>query len=266
MPQDPNNNEDELEKLRIENERKKLKLSQEQGANFMQPSGENELDPILEAQFLDYVDQYENTYKNCKRIIVYDFIGNPEYNNADAVSDDEIHLELQKVVSVMNEKGVFLDTLCEVDDRLLYRFITEELFFEETDDIRIEGMTHNFIYEEFHPNHEYDIRNHSNDFIETYLNKESDYYTTFLTKEAEDTNKLKYFRDAFSSFSLEQFEINSISFDEEKSTVNFNINFSGTIEGSVKIQDFSGEGKMELLYMYDFWCIQSVVFPLPLTK
>jgi len=53
----------------------------------------------------------------------------------------------------------------------LYRFITEELFKEELDDIKIEGMTHHYIYEEFHPNHEHDIKNRCKEFLDEFLNK-----------------------------------------------------------------------------------------------
>lgn len=255
------NSEDEIEKLRIDNEIKKMKLTLEHCASFSNPSENSELNPHIEAQFLDNIEQFEKAYDNCKRISVYDFIGKPEYRNTDDIPDGEIYSELKKINNVMNEKGIYLDTLCEVDDRVLYRFITEELFLHETDNIRVAGMSHNFIYEEFHPNHEYDIRSHSNDFIESYLDKESDFYTTFLTKEAENDNTLKNFRDAFKSFSLNRFEIKSISFDEENANVIFEINFTGTIEEKGETQNFSGEGSLALLYKYDFWCIQSVKFP-----
>ena len=255
------NNEDEIEKLRIENEIKKIKLTLERGAHFSESDGTNNLDPRLEAEFLDNIEQFEKAYDDCKQISVYDFIGKPEFKKIDEISDEAISQELQKLMDLLSEHSIDLHTICEVEDRELYRFITEELFLHETDDIRVDGMMHNFIYEEFHPNHEYDIREHSTDFMMSFLDKESDYYPMFLTKEAQDSNVLKNFRDAFTSFSLEHFEITSICFDEEKSNVNFNINFSGTIEGSAKTQKFSGEGKLELLYMYDFWCIQSVEFP-----
>jgi len=39
---------------------------------------------------------------------------------------------------------------------VIYKFITEELFDHEMDDIMLPGFVHHFIYEEFHPNHEYD--------------------------------------------------------------------------------------------------------------
>jgi len=183
--------EDEIENLRFENEIKKIKLSREHGAHFSESDETSNLNPRLEAEFLDYVEQFEKAYDDCKQIPVYDFIGKPKYKKAEDIPDKEIQSELEKIMLVMNKNGIYLDTLCEVDDRVLYRFITEELFLYETDDIKVAGMMCNFIYEEFHPNHEYDIRNHSIEFIESYLNKESDYYTTFLTKEAEDGKALK---------------------------------------------------------------------------
>lgn len=255
------NSEDEIEKLRIENEIKKMKLSLEHGASFSNPSENNELNPLIEAQFLDNIEQFEKAFDECKQISVYNFIGKPEYRKTDVIPDDEINTELEKVKKVLNENGIYLDTLCEVDDRVLYRFITKELFLHETDDIRVAGMAHNFIYEEFHPNHEYDIRCHSNDFIESYLDKESDFYTTFLANKAENDNRLKNFRDAFISFSISHFEIKSIRFDEENANVIFEINFTGTIEGSAETQNFTGEGSLEMVYMYDFWCIQSIKLP-----
>ncbi|MBK6536623.1 MAG: hypothetical protein IPG09_02205 [Ignavibacteria bacterium] len=44
----------------------------------------------------------------------------------------------------MEENGIVLDTLCDYEDEVIYKFITEELFREETNNIRIEGMRHCF--------------------------------------------------------------------------------------------------------------------------
>ncbi len=261
MSLETNDNEDEIEKLRIENEIKKIKLTLEYGATFSKPSENSELNPHIEAQFLDNIEQFEKAYNNCKQISIYDFIGKPEFRKTDDIPNEEINAELGKMINLMNESGIYLDTLCEVEDPVLYRFITEELFLHETDDVRIEGMSYNFIYEEFHPNHEYDIRNHSLEFINSFLDKENDFYTYMLTKEAENNIELKNFRDAFTSFSLHHFEIQEINFDEEKAKVIFEINFSGAIEGSGEIQIYSGEGNIELLNTYDYWSIHKVKFP-----
>ncbi len=69
---------------------------------------------------------------------------------------------------------------------------------------------------------------------------------------------MKNFRDAFQSFSLQNFEIKSLGFDEQNANLNFEINFTGIVEGGNQTQNFSGEGKMELVYLYDFWCVEKI--------
>lgn len=255
---EPEDFEDELERLKQENQIKRMKLRLEFGADFPLESENEDLPPEIESQFLDSVAQFERTYRESDRIPVYDFIGKPDFRNTDTIPDSEISSELNQIIQVLNQNQIELDTLCEVDDRVLYQFITEELFCAETDNMRIEGMINHFIYEEFHPNHEYDISNNCTEFFESFLDKESDLYSSYLTKEAEENSWFDNFRKAFSSFRLNSFEITDIRFDEQTATVLFNINFSGIIEGSYETECFSGSGKLELLYMYDYWYIQNM--------
>lgn len=254
-------NEEELEKLRMENELKKMKLMLEHGAVISEHSDKFPIDPLIENQFLNNIEAFEESYQNANRIILFDFIERPYFIKVDAIPDTQISAELDRIMNILNENGIQLDTLCDVEEREIYRFVTEELFVYEMDNMRIPGMMNCYIYEEFHPNHEYDIREHSIDGIKSFLNKKTNFYTSFFTKEAEEDVYLKHFRDAFKSFSLKQLEITNLKFDEEKASVNFEINFTGKIEGSTEKQRFAGEGSMELLYQYDYWCIQKISFP-----
>lgn len=256
-----NQSEDELEKLRIENELKKMKLMLEHGAMFSDNQAKMPLDPFIENQFLNNIEAFERSYNNAERIVLFDFINRPDYPKVDDIPDSLIHTELDRIMDILNKNGIQLDTLCDVDEREIYRFITEELFSHQMDDMRIPGMMTCFIYEEFHPNHEYDIRNHSMDGIKSFLNKKTDYYTSFFTKAAEEDTRLKFFRDAFKSFSIKHLEISHLKFDEERASVSFNIDFTGKIEGSTDKQRFSGEGSMELVCHYDYWVIDKINFP-----
>jgi len=253
--------EEEFEKLRMENELKKMKLMLEHGAMFSDNQSKMPLDPFIENQFLKNIEAFERSYNSAERIVLFDFINRPDYTKVEAIPDSLIHTELDRIMNILNENGIQLDTLCEVEEREIYRFVTEELFMHEMDNMRIPGMMNCFIYEEFHPNHEYDIREHSTDGIRSFLNKKTDFYTTHFTKEAEEDIKLKHFRDAYKSFTLKHFEITHLSFDTEKSFVGFNIDFTGKIEGSAEKHRFVGEGNIELLYRYDYWCIQKINFP-----
>ena len=254
-------NEKELEKLRVENELKKMKLMLEHGAVISEHADKFPIDPFIENQFLNNIEAFEQSYQNADRIVLFEFINRPDFSKVNAIPDAQITAELDRIMNILNENGIQLDTLCDVEEREIYRFVTEELFVYEMDNMRIPGMMNCFIYEEFHPNHEYDIREHSAHGIRSFLNKKTDFYTTYFTKDAEEDTNLKHFRDAYKSFTIKHFEITHLNFDKEKSFVSFNIDFTGKIEGSTEKQRFTGEGSIELLYQYDYWCIQKINFP-----
>jgi hypothetical protein len=251
----------DLDRLKLENELRKIKLAQEKGAIFSDPSESGKLPPKIENEFLRNIEAFEKQYDTAEQVTVFEFIGRPDYCSADSISNDSMGKALEELMEVLNSNNIVLETDCDVDDRDLYIFITTELFFHEIDNIQLEGMTLNFIYEEFHPNHDYDIRNHSADFIHSFLDKDSDYYTTFLTKRAEEENDLLHFRESFSSFKLNHFKICTVSQNDQKAEVVFQADFSANIENSSEIVQFNGEGLIELLYQYDYWCVNRVKFP-----
>ncbi|MDP4270366.1 MAG: hypothetical protein Q8909_09600 [Bacteroidota bacterium] len=257
--QNPEDFSDKNEQLRKENEIKKEKLSQEYGAKL---SGSNKnLSPEIEGQFLDYILNFEKAYEHAEPIQLFDMIGRPEYRKSEDIPDSEIREELDNLFLLLNKHNLTVDTICEVEERELYRFITEELFLEEIDNMKVPGMFTHFTYEEFHPNHAYDIENHSIDFFRIYLDKKSTYYTTFLSKEAEAGNWHTDFRASFRAFTIRKFSITKLSFDLEKARVQFECDFTGEIENSIEKVRYSGKGKMELVNQWGFWCIDKLILP-----
>lgn len=257
----PENFDTPLDNLRQENQLKRMKLMLEFGTNFALESENEDLPPEVESQYLDSVAQFEWAQRQSKRVNIYDFIGQPDYRKSVEIPDSEITSELNQIKATLNRNQIELDTLCTVDDRILYEFITEELFKTETDDVRIEGIMNHFIYEEFHPNHEYDITNNCTWFFESFLDLESEYYITYLTKEAEANPWFSKFRAALNTFQIDRFEITDLCFDNESASAQFNTNFTCTIEGTSERVQISGTGKIELLYRYDYWCIQNISLP-----
>lgn len=258
-----NKSSSDNDRLQAENEEKKRKLEEEFGAAHWSNPEDNELPLEIEGQFLDHIMTFEHAWKDAEQISLYEFLGNPPFRKPEELSDDEICTELNRLYELMNQQGVGLDTICDVSDAELYRFITEELFQQQIDDMHIPGMMTNFIYEEFHPNHEHDIRQHSTEFMQTYLDRDSDYYTTFLSGDATKKDWHKHFRAAFSLFDLQQFEITSLKYDlnANQGVVDFECNFSAEIDGSGAVLQFNGKGTFQLIYQWDFWCVDSVEFP-----
>ena len=164
------------ENLRIENEILKLKLQAERGALF----GGNmyDLPPEIESEFLKNVQQFEGLFEKAKMITIYECIGKPTYKSVDELKNEEIEAELKSLVELMHSKNIILDVLSEYEHSVIYRFITEELFLEQIRDMQFPGYIHNFIYEEFHPNHTIDIERTAQDFLNHWFEKNFDENST----------------------------------------------------------------------------------------
>ncbi|HVK97158.1 MAG TPA: hypothetical protein VM368_05040, partial [Flavisolibacter sp.] len=173
--------DDSTENLRMENEILKLKMQAEHGAVF--GKGEEDIPPEVENEFLQQVQQFEDAWQNMKYVKVYDKIGRPPFKKEDELDASEIVFELKRITSLMNDKDIFLDVLGEYEPRVIYKFITEELFEHDSQDMMLPGWSTNFIYEEFHPNHKMDILKSSEDFLRHWFDKQFDEYALELNNE-----------------------------------------------------------------------------------
>lgn len=256
-------NNDNRDRLRAENEEKKKKIEAEFGAGYWGKSEETELPPEIESQFLDHIMAFENGWKDAKQITLYEFLGKPTYRKLEELNEEEIHDELNLLYELMEEHQICLDTICEVSEQEIYRFIIEELLFKEKDDMHIPGMITHYTYEEFHPNHAYDIENYSTEFMISYLEKENDHYTTHLSSEATKKAWHMHFREAFSSFDLKKFDITDLTFylENKNGRVEFDCEFIAVVDGSAEKLLFNGKGTFQLVYQWDFWYVDSVEFP-----
>jgi len=156
LTMDDSSFEDEQDRIqRILNEKKRQELEEQYGMIFSDE--EMELPPEVEGEWLDYVAEFERQFEEAEQITIREFIGNPVIKPlADIADEDDLTAELEQLFDLLVENGIFLDFLSDVEENEMYRFITEEFLDEEMDNIRIEGMMHGFIYEDFHPSDEYD--------------------------------------------------------------------------------------------------------------
>lgn len=260
MPDINHENEDN-DDLRRENELMKMKMMLERGAYFGTPEGSNALDPFIENEFLKNIEQFEAAYQNSKKVKLFDYLGKPEFPAPDSIPADRIEEELDKLLSFLNEKDISLDTLCPVEPAVLYRFIVEEFFETEKDDVHIEGMMSCYTYEDFHPNDEYNLEIAAQDFLNDFLYTEEDFYSHHLVKDFADKQKLQDFRESFSSFSKPEIEIISTEIADGHANVVANVFFTGVSEGSDLQHEFSGECFFSFVHPDEYWLITDIKFP-----
>ncbi len=253
--ENPSDPEDEL---KFENELLKLKLELEHG---MKQADTSALSADGENQWLNYMYNFEQQFKGAKRVKVYEVIGHPAFKKLEELSAKKIPEALKQLLSIMEEKGVVLDCFCPYEDAVIYKFITEKLFDYEMDNISIEGMVHHFNYEEFYPNHDYDLRRCTKEFIENLLSRKwnpefdahSLYETVSYKGKEYDNAAISAIILAFQqdrTFQLEKFEVGQVSFDVEKG--------EGKVQGYLAYHAYSRQGNQfhqgdcVLYFTYDF--------------
>ena len=259
------NNDDAVPHLSAaqEKEFRKLEVLMGPGGNVFERMNQD-LSVEIEGQFLDYVDDFDRAFKNRKRISVYDKIGRPEFEEACYLNDDEIVVALRKIEGMLEAYNIVLDVICDYEnrERLLYTFITEELFLKETDDMNVRGMVTHFIYEEFHANHLYGIEEGCRSFLKSYFDKASDYYELYVKNDFEDPMELSAFRAAFGSLWMGRLEFVEIIYDSEEAMASFDIEFTGVMKRSSEILSFTGEGTITFDYKYGYWYVKNVDLPM----
>jgi hypothetical protein len=227
-------NKKNKEELNTENELLKLKMMAEFGGNFM---GNDEIPPEVENKFLKQITKFHKLQENASLIQVYKFIGEPEYDHVNDLSDKQVRSALRKIVRLLIKHQIVVEVLSEVSEREFYRFITEELFKQEVQNIRMKGWMTQFIYEDFHPNDEYDVKSAAKDITNLIFNKGSMFFEPLFSEEMKDSiglsmeredfqHKVEAFWGQYHNVKLADYEITSLLFSNEKSIATITCNVS----------------------------------------
>jgi hypothetical protein len=263
---------DSEDNLKFENELLKLKLEIEHG---MKHADMSSLSPEIENLWLNNVYNFEQQYKDARLLKIYDTIGRPDVKKLEELATENVPEALKQLLLLMEEKGIVLDCCCAYEDALLYRFITEELFEYEVEDISIEGFVRHFIYEEFYPNHDYDLRRSAKTFFENLLERkwEPEFNSYSLAKtvfykgktysnEAISTIILAFQKDR--TFQLEKFEIVQVNFDVQK--CEGMVRTSLAYQANSKHENQFHQGYLELWFAFEFGYWYLTGFQLPETE
>lgn len=269
---------DEYYDKKIDNELKKKELEKKHGAHF----SENSDMPLeLESEWLNSIEAFELQHENAKTTTVFEYIGSPEFRKIGELKPNDIPIELDRLNDLLQKGNVSLSTLCNVDDKELYRFIIEELFQYEMDDVRIPGMMSCFTYEDFHANAEWDIEMAFDYFFRTTMGKMENFggegYDMLYvdTENYKDTkgeiiekrkvvDAINNFLDSFDSFEIIANGINSIEINDEETdaTISFYVDYRGLFSNSKDTFDFKGNARFKLKPSeYGGWSIYHIDLP-----
>ncbi len=265
------------ENLKIENELMRIKLQAQYGEAFQMEANEN-LPPEIENQFLKNILQFEQEYASMEFATVYERTGKPFFKPLAEMEPDGILPAIKNLQTRMEENGIILDFIDgPYPAATMYRFITEEFFNHEVSKTAVAGMTDNFAYEEFHPNHKADIEKRTHEFLLGWFRRIIDDVADAtndecimpggkVMKKKEMIDKIKIFFDAFTDFAGDGYNINDISFqlqNEVRKGMGFAegmLKYDAIIDNGEKIH-YEGPYKLYMQLEENWWSVFYFVMP-----
>ena len=147
-------NQDNIQ--RALNDQKRRFLEEQFGARF--PSSPSKASPEAEGEWLDYITEFERQYAANGQVTVREFVGNPDVRPLTSIPPDELSAATDALMELLMQNNVEVHFDRDVSDAEAYRFVTEELFNEMMDNIRIDQMMHSFMYDDYHPDEATHVR------------------------------------------------------------------------------------------------------------
>lgn len=225
--------------LRASNAILRLKLELEYG---MLLHSIPELPPAVENQWLQNIYEFEKQYVTAGKISVYNFVGKPAFTAFELLTPDELPMAITEMIDHLRANGICLYFQGDYDDTLIYRFIINEFFLHEIDNVVLDGGAHCFTYEEFHPNHDHDLRRFSTNFIKGVIGKKWNDVETYVLGDTvsfhdkphtrgEISSIIILLQELYTDLELEQFIIQNVFLDPEnkKGVVRGDLVYSATL-------------------------------------
>jgi len=268
IPEDPNDGS--ISSIILENEILMMKLNAEFGARIFLP--ENRVAPEVENHFLRSVYEFEKNYAtDHNRTTVFEKTGKPEFPPESTLGDEALSLQLDKLLKLMYEHKIVLDTLAEYPDRVLYRFITEEFLPMEVDSPSDTDCYLHFCYEDFYPNHEQDLKQATRYFAGFVIDDisivpQSGFYTRVRTSSGlligykEAISVVRASCGEFVHLSLRKLEVLCVAILEESAFVEFEVAYTGHLPDGENML-IEGVGQLEFIYSDDIWWVCALRFP-----
>jgi hypothetical protein len=268
--QSPGSGNPSMASLIIENEILMMKLNAEFGAAIFLP--DERVSPEIENHFLRSVYEFEQKVASgVKAETIFERIGRPALVPETLLDSRQIQVELNKIIDLLLKHRIVLDVLATYPRRVIYRFLTQEFLNLRLEGIGDDDCMMHFCYEDFHPNHDFDLRQAARYFAayftdEIVLVPQNGLYTTFTTSAGltigykEAIAVIQASMSEFEDRRLTRFDIRQVKIAGSHATVSFCTAYEGILAGG-EIVLVEGQGKFDFVYSEEIWWITSLVFP-----
>jgi len=238
------------------NEAKKEELRQKYGAAFS--AGDPELPPDIESKWLSSIEEFEQKFESAETTTVRRFIGSPAFRPLGEITPEELEKELGELLELLEANDILVHFGREVSPAETYRFITEELMDVEMEDVRIEGMTHNYVYEEFHPDDVEEASSAARDLLFGLLHRDMTIIWHLLSKDetydpfgiplepGELEKRFREFIDRTEAFTRASVDLLDCTVDNDRAVVRLRTSWTAIATNSMELVPIAGESVIRL--------------------
>ncbi len=257
------------DQLRLENDLLKLKMQAELGAHFGSFT-RDDLPPEVEQQFLRQIMAFHEHRESHPPVLLREYLGKPLFRPSSELSPEALEPAWEKLLRLYDDKRLRVDFLADYPLAVRYDFMAIELMEEEIDPPMLDGQYLCFIYEEAHPNHDYDQRARTREFMEGFFG--GTFHEHYLSPEiitgasttislAQAQELLDRFHGMFASISEWDFRIKdtSVQTDSEMSEGMPRLGFTEGLVRYVAVshdgssQEIVGPFKLYMECVWDWW-------------
>ena len=101
--------------------------------------------------FMEEIKKFEKEHKKARIVNVYKLINKPKFQKLVDIDNKFLKEQYEKIILLLDEKNIIVHFKNDYPLKEKYRFITEEIFSQDVEDMTSSNLHINFIYEDFHP-------------------------------------------------------------------------------------------------------------------
>ena len=231
-------------------------LEEKFGAAFSPP--DESLPPDVERAWLDSIERFEQAVGGSRSVTVREYIGNPPLRPLGEIPPQELRETVDWLMELLSSNDIVVHIGEHISLAETYRFLSEELMEAETDDIRVEGFSTLFLYEDFHPDERAEAERTAREFcLAIYERSEADLVRLIGGAHDGDPNELRrvgtLLRDTALEFfaqvqSVQQYsvKVERCEVDGDRAMVHGSVTWSGVLVSSRTQIGASGSMRLTL--------------------
>jgi hypothetical protein len=253
------------------NEAKREELREKYGAEFR--GGDHALPPEIESRWLHEIEEFERQFDGAAQISVRRYVGDPPVRPLGEIPPEDLPGEMDRLLEILRCNNIEICFGRDLSDPEIYRFITEEIFAQKIADLRIDGLTLSFLYDEFHPDPAREASWTAEDFLRAIFERNESVLLSLIpvetsSRQTDDPSPAEQLRRTVLTFLTDmatffdwRADIIACTVQGDEASIRAGVSWNGLDAETLRTVSASGDAVLHLHMENGFWTITAADIP-----